>query len=105
MDKQQYWKHHYNSFLKSGLTQREYCRQKDISYWTFNQWKRKFNKSDVDRSIQEIPVKISSEKASGQSFEIIFTNKLRLSVPDNFSCDTLKKILSVLGDFNEDQLG
>ena len=96
-DRREYWKQHYISFQESGLTQREYCKQKDLGYWTFNQWKRRFDKSESDMSIQEIPIKLPLKTSSGKHIEIVLNNNIRLSIPDNFSSDTLKKIISALG--------
>jgi tagatose-1,6-bisphosphate aldolase non-catalytic subunit AgaZ/GatZ len=95
-DRKKYWKQHYDSFRNSDLTQRGYCKQNDLSYWTFNQWKRKLDKTESDLSMQEIPVKLHQKTSSEKHIEIILNNNIRLSVPDNFSSDTLKKIVSVL---------
>ena len=95
-DRKGYWKQHYDSFQESGLTQREYCRNNNLRYWTFNQWKRRFDKSESDLSMQEIPVKLPLKTSSEKHIEIILNNNIRLSIPDNFSSDTLKKIVSVL---------
>ncbi len=95
-EKESYWFKHYNSFNKSGLTQKEYCRQQEISYWTFNAWKRRFDKSEQDTVMQEIPLKILTDPVSCSPIEIVFENNIRISVPENFSPETLKRIMFAL---------
>ena len=92
------WLNNYNSFNKSGLTQREYCRQEELGYWTFNSWKRRFDKSESDTTLQEVPIKISPAHSANSPIEIILENNLRISIPENFSENTLKKIISVMRD-------
>lgn len=93
-----YWHKHYDSFNKSGLTQRDYCRQEELGYWTFNSWKRRFDKSESDVTLQELPIKVSPTHSACSPIEIILKNNLKLSIPDNFSKNSLKKIMSVLRD-------
>ena len=94
-----YWHNHYTAYLESGLTQRDYCKQNEIGYYSFNTWKRKFEKSKNDTSLQKIPFKISEKNLSSYSqLEIIFPGDIRLLVPDNFSPETLKKIIITLGE-------
>ncbi len=37
-DHQDFWQRHVGKFNQSGLTQKEYCRQNSIAYWSFNSW-------------------------------------------------------------------
>lgn len=100
-DREYFWKHHYISFNKSGLTQREFCRQNELNYWSFNQWKRRFDKSELDVSLQEISLSLPEKSQSKEFIEIIFKNDIRLSIPDNFSKNTLKQIVEIFGETNE----
>lgn len=100
-NREQYWKNHYLLFLKSELNQREYCIQNDIKYWSFNPWKRKFDKLESATKIQELPIKLNPEKLLEDRIEIILKENIRLSVPETFSTSTLRQIISVLGDKNE----
>ena len=97
-DRQKYWKKHYNSFQDSGLSQRDYCRKNNLGYWSFNQWKRRFDKTNPDTSLQKIPVKSFRKTSPEERLEILLQDKIKISVPDNFSPETLKTILSILGN-------
>jgi hypothetical protein len=90
----EYWIHHYQSFKAQEITQREYCRQNNLGYWTFNKWKREFDQEDGSTLLQQLPVKYQPQQ--GKQFEIILSDTVRISIPDSFSEDTLKKILSAM---------
>jgi hypothetical protein len=66
--------------------------------WTFNQWKRRFDKSESETNFQQLPINISPKATLYSPIEIILNNKIRLSVPDNFSSETLKQVIQTLGD-------
>ncbi len=94
-----YWQRKVNEFNNSGLTQREFCRQNDLSYWSFNSWNRRLSKDKGATSLVEIPSKtIKSMSQPKDEFEIITKNGLRIKIPDKFKPETLSSILEVLGD-------
>ena len=97
-DKHKYWKQHYELHQKSGLTQRAYCSQNNLNYWTFNQWKRRFGKASLDTDIQEISAGILQNNFSENQIEIIVNENIKISVPDSFSPETLKNILLIMGE-------
>jgi hypothetical protein len=96
-DREEYWQNHYILFKKSGLSQKAYCREKEISYWSFNPWKRRFDKKKINMSFQEVPVKFGQDKSSEEKIEIILKDNIRISIPDNFSSETLKNLMQILG--------
>ena len=97
--KRKYWQEHFNTYLKSGLSQREYCRQNELGYCTFNTWKRSFEKLESGISLQKLPFEISGKDSSFiNQMEIILPGNIKLSVPNNFSSETLKRIIIALGE-------
>lgn len=91
-----YWQTHVESYQRSGLSQREYCRQQGISYWSFNSWKRRLETKNTD--LQEIPKEIvHSLSPAEEQIELIVEDRIKISIPDGFSEKTLKNILQVLG--------
>ena len=88
------WQQHYHSFKGAGLSQREYCRQNRLGYWTFNKWKRLFDRESTSTSLQQLPVKYHSVES--ERLEIILQDNLKISIPDDFSEKTLKRIISAL---------
>lgn len=94
-ENEKYWKTHIEEHRKIGLSQREYCEQKGISFWSFNPWKRKIEKEKS--KLQEIPPSLVQSLSSGnREIEVILEGRIRISIPDNFSEETLKKVLNVL---------
>ena len=73
-----YWQKHYQTFKAAGITQREYCRQNDLGYWTFNKWKRLFDQENHSTLLQQLPVKY--QPAKPQKFEIIAVVYLTLTL-------------------------
>lgn len=90
-----YWEIHAEAYKESGLTQREYCRQNDISYWSFNQWKRRLE--NEGKKLCEISSEVVQELAVGKKqIEIIIDKRLMIAIPDKFSKETLRDVLNVL---------
>lgn len=89
-----YWQQHYKTFKAAEITQREYCRQNDLAYWSFNKWKRRFDQENESTSLQQLPVKY--QPAKPQKLKIILPNNITISIPDDFSEKTLRKIMSAL---------
>lgn len=89
-----YWQQHYQSFKKLSITQREYCRQNNLGYWTFNKWKRFFDQESTSTSLQQLPVKYQPVKP--EKLEIILQDNLKISIPEHFSEQTLRKVISAL---------
>ena len=90
-----YWRKHVETYKRSGLSQREYCRQQGLSYWSFNPWKRKLEADITD--FQEIPKElVCSLSPVNRQIELTLKDGMRISIPDGFSEDTLKSILQVL---------
>lgn len=104
LDRHKYWENHVKSFRKSGLSQRDYCKRNNISYWSFNPWKRKIETSGI-LEFQQIPAEIIQSQTSGdKNIQIIIHNRLRITIPHDFSENALRKILQIVGATSEDKL-
>jgi hypothetical protein len=42
------WRQVFADWQTTGLSGADYCRQKDLKYWEFNEWKRRMKKLDVE---------------------------------------------------------
>jgi hypothetical protein len=92
----EFWKNHYQTFKSQGITQREYCRKNELGYWTFNKWKRQFDNENKSTSLQQLPVKYQPVKT--EKIEIILHKNITILIPEHFSENTLKKIVTALRD-------
>lgn len=91
-----FWAAHVKAQAESGLTQREYCRQNNISYWSFNPWKRRIKNEGT--GFHEIsPAIVQELPDENTQIEITVNDTIMISVPDGFSSDTLSEILNILG--------
>ncbi|HSA16593.1 MAG TPA: hypothetical protein P5346_17775 [Spirochaetota bacterium] len=91
-----FWQVHVKAQAESGLTQREYCRQNNISYWSFNPWKRRIENGRT--GFHEIsPAIVQGLPDENKRIEITVNDTIRISVPVGFSSDTLSEILNILG--------
>ena len=91
-----YWQSHVEAYRKSGVSQRAYCRQQGISFWTFNPWKRKLESRGEE--VQEIPRDIVQRLSPAEKeIELSLGDGIRISIPDRFSEETLRNLLNILG--------
>jgi hypothetical protein len=96
--KRSYWEKHVKRYYDTDLSQKEYCRQNNLSYWSFNMWKRRIDQKSSSCGLTEISrVKVRELSRTGRSFEILLGNTIRIAVPDDFDPEVLKNILKTLG--------
>ena len=94
------WQAHVNAVAKSGLSRAEYCRRHTLSYHALSYWQRKLSRSSSKATL--VPVTLPTEliRNGGQhdraELQIILPGKMSVFVGDNFSQDTLGRLLTVL---------
>lgn len=95
------WQAHVNAAEKSGLSRAEYCRQHNLSYHAMIYWQRKLSKSN-NRKTTLVPLNLPAAlvQNGGQhnqaELRIILQGEMSVAVGDNFSPDTLGRLLTVL---------
>lgn len=124
-ERTQYWHSHISNFIASKKTQKQYCKDNDISYTTFKGWRYKFSNEFL--SNQEHPkvkqkraqllnttvlpidsktrkfaavdiVDINIDKQPATPLVKLFLNKnIYLELPSNIDIKNLQKIFSALG--------
>jgi hypothetical protein len=94
--KSQMWEERLSAFLKSGLSQRQFCTQKQIPINTFQFWKKKLR----DKQGKAVFVKIDNNFPEEKHVEIINHNGIRIilneQVPDETAYAVLKAVRSGL---------
>ena len=95
-----YWQRHVRAQQESGLSRAEYCRQQNLSYHALTYWQRKVGKpSPADPVLVPVPVeKIPQPPVRGQGagVRIILDNTVTIEVGEQFSPQTLHRVLAVL---------
>ena len=95
-DRRSYWGEHVKRYYDASLSQREYCRQNNLSYYSFNMWKRRIDKESASCRLTEVSrVKVKGLSQTGRSFEILLNNTIRIAIPDDFDPEVLKDTVSL----------
>ena len=99
-NRKHYWQEHLKSYYESGLSQREYCRQADIGYWSFNQWKRRIENTQESTALTEVPRKVPNQSSISDNRIIVkLNNEIQISLPASISQETLTTILNSVGEY------
>lgn len=104
--KEQFWGPHIKKWKSSGITQAKYCEKNNLILRRFNYWKCKIDKKPV-KSIELVQVetasvnipKISIPDQPNIRLKLKITNIFEIEVADDFSQNTLRKVISVLGEY------
>jgi len=87
----EYWSTHITSWQKSGISQKEYCRQNNIPLTSFGNWKKKINIGFVDPS-SFIELK-GHFPAQEEYFELQTGSGLTLRIRESIEPELLQNIL------------
>ena len=77
----------------SGLSARAYCRNHDLSYWTFIEWRKKDRVAAADTSIPF--VKINMPQACG-FVEIAMPSGVIIRLPADSAFEPLQQLLGAI---------
>jgi transposase-like protein len=81
----EFWAQHVAACAASGLSRAAYCRQHDLNYWTFNDWRRRSG-SERPTSVATaqhqslVPVVVTSAPTA-TALELRVGDQVRLSLP------------------------
>jgi hypothetical protein len=101
-EKYRYWQEHFDRWKESSLSQKKYCEENSISYWSF---KNRFGKGKLNQGrptkkfIQFKPEKLHVGYTG--KIEIILENKIRLLIEECICEGNLRKIISALEHSND----
>ena len=100
--KRDYWQGHVNSWKTSGLSQKAYCKQENISSSTFSSW----SKSLLVRSTESVRfVEIESCSSSiktkiqdaSPTLQLILANGVRIYLVSQANTDLIQQVLHFVG--------
>jgi hypothetical protein len=81
-------------YRSSDLSMKKYAAAKDIIYYRFQYWVRKYNDLHKDRPKHFVKVETSKPIISSSVFKISY-GKLTIELQDNFNEESLLKLLKV----------
>ena len=98
----QFYQKHLTNWKGTGLSQAEYCRRNGLVRHRFGYWKRKLFKEEGQIKFAELPVNLSEQSVPFirdnvfPTLRLMVDARFSLEIPDQFSQDTLTKVLQVL---------
>ena len=81
-------------YKSSDLSMKKYALAKDINYYQFQYWVRKYNDLHKDRPKQFVKIETNKPIISSSVFKIRY-GKLTIELQDNFNEESLLKLLKV----------
>lgn len=105
MDKSHDWDKIDKAYQNSNLTQKEFCKQQGISYWTFQTHRKRIRAVAQTKPeiVEVLPVSISSEVSSDTSDVshqpasiIIKSGKFQIELSVGFDPSLLRDVLQVV---------
>ena len=95
----EHWKQVTEQWRQSGQTQKEFCKEHEIKFTTLTYWLGKIKKAErSDSPVKDlvcISMPASLDTTPGIILEI--DNRYRITLPSEFSTESLKQILAVIG--------
>jgi len=96
-EKQQLWDQNIQAQKQSGLSQKQWCQEKDISYHTFKYWKQRTKISSQQPSVQEtswVSLKKTEHKENKSTFKMRIGNAdIEITEPTEEMIHSVVKIL------------
>jgi|AntRauTorcE11897_2_1112592.scaffolds.fasta_scaffold52687_1 hypothetical protein len=93
-EKREKWFKTIEDYKASELSMKKYASAKDINYYQFQYWVRKYNDKYKNQKKQFVKIEPSKTIISSQRYKIIY-GKLTIELPELFNESTLLKILKV----------
>jgi hypothetical protein len=100
------WKALLNDFRRSGLTQAEFCRRRDLSLHSFRKHLYSPRPSHDERPsdmadqpflpVTILPDPTAPAAAPSSHLELILPDRRRIAIAPGFDADTLRRLLAVL---------
>jgi len=92
-EKQEFWKSHLKNWKSSGVSQRKYCEENGINTNTFGYWIQKLKQVNKrDSSF----ICLNLRHDNNATFEVTIKNKYKIKLNNNYSSESLKKLIQTL---------
>ncbi|MBC8317945.1 MAG: IS66 family insertion sequence element accessory protein TnpB [Desulfobulbaceae bacterium] len=95
------WQAHIKAWGKSGLSGKEYCRQRQLSYHAFIYWKKKLvPRQSAATFFVPVPMPTNLHSgATGSGLKVEVGKRFKIEVHDGFMPRTLARVISVLEEY------
>lgn len=103
--KQKHWEKHIESWMRSAMTQREYCAAHGLSFSSFSYWRNKLNKaSRLQPQFFPLTVQVPEEPtpscltASSPLDLLVCDKRFCISIEREFNKQVLQQLILALED-------
>lgn len=91
-----FWRDQINQYKISGLSQKRFCSQHNLSFSTFSNWKTKLEKESLKRpALVEIPQDLFSPQENN-FIELTTPEGISIKISEEVSVSVLQKIFMAL---------
>lgn len=95
--RRQYWQHHVDKWLTSGLTQKQYSEQHKLNTRRLSYWKNRLIADQQPQGFVALPEKrVLSISDSDKSLQLSIDTGLSLKITPGFDGHKLQKVLEAL---------
>ena len=94
-----FWEQHFKHWEASGIRQTEYCHINDLSPKSFTYWKCNLRKEPEATTFFPITLRtspVAQNRIKHEALKLICNDKYRIEVGDNFSPNTLTKLIRTI---------
>ncbi len=107
LERQAYWREQLHEWAQSGVSQKQFCQQRDLSPHAFTWWKARYRdelnlpyravrrSSGKDSKHRFLEVKVSSP-GSELLYEVVLGNHRVIRVGDRFDCESLTRLIKAV---------
>ena len=98
--KREHWKHHIESWQFSGMVQREYCQQHNLSYYQFGYWRKRI--VQAERKAKFVALDLGPTPAGKQPLQcgcplrLVVSNGFTIEVNPGFDPHLLRQVIIAL---------
>ncbi len=102
-EKQAHWKEVIEKYQSSGLSQKKYCKEHNLSFTTFKYYFYKLSHNQKQQAANYQPIKLITTRPSNTEraikFDIKFPNGMQCSTPSTATREQTMQLLEVLCRF------
>ena len=91
-DKATYWQQHLKDWQQSGLSQRDYCQQHELTYASFGYWRKRLRTKE-STTAKLVPISVSRPAL----ITVYLPSGVRIEVPLHSLADLLPLLSSEAG--------
>ena len=97
LKRKKFWEDQVKAWEESGLSQAEYCREKNINKGLFSKWKIKLLKA-AENKLVEIPIELKNGYFKSDDIELVIKDQYKIKVHSDFNPAALKRLIKAIED-------